>query len=223
MASVDNQKIRLALWFSVKRDLRFLSHRDTSRLMQKALSRSRIPVRYSRGFNPHMHLSLPLPRSVNMSSRKELLLVDLLNHHDIPTLIEQLQKQLPAGLKILTAYYAPPQIPTRPRWSRYQMILNSQVEPLSLNARVKTFMQSSAWSVERPAHGRHQARKIDLRAGLTELELNRESLFCTIQINPEGTPRIDEILNALEINNSHLVREIIRIDVKYPEELNLKI
>ncbi|TFH61435.1 MAG: DUF2344 domain-containing protein, partial [Candidatus Zixiibacteriota bacterium] len=40
------QTHRLALWFSVRGDLRFLSHRDTIRLWQRAFVRAGIPVCY---------------------------------------------------------------------------------------------------------------------------------------------------------------------------------
>ncbi|MBN1844663.1 MAG: DUF2344 domain-containing protein, partial [Sedimentisphaerales bacterium] len=48
----------VALWFDVEGDLRFLSHRDTLRCWQRALTRATVPLRYSQGFNPHPRLVL---------------------------------------------------------------------------------------------------------------------------------------------------------------------
>ena len=55
-------RIRLALWFAIAGDLRYLSHRDTMRAWQRVFVRAQMPLRYSQGFNPHLRFSLPLPR-----------------------------------------------------------------------------------------------------------------------------------------------------------------
>ena len=62
-----------AFEFSVTGDLRFISHRDTVRVFQRALARAALPVAYSEGFNPHPRLSLPLPRAVGVASEAELM------------------------------------------------------------------------------------------------------------------------------------------------------
>ena len=65
-----------AFAFSVTGDLRFISHRDTIRVFQRALARASLPVRYSEGFNPHPRLSLPLPRPVGVASEAEIIIVE---------------------------------------------------------------------------------------------------------------------------------------------------
>ena len=57
--------------------MRFLSHAETARVLQRACVRAAVPVRYSEGFNPHPRLSLPLPRPVGVESEDELLVVRL--------------------------------------------------------------------------------------------------------------------------------------------------
>ena len=38
--------------------LKYISHLDVNRLMQRALKRSGLPVWYSEGFNPHIYITL---------------------------------------------------------------------------------------------------------------------------------------------------------------------
>ena len=63
------------LTFAVKGDLRFISHRDTVRMLTRALARSGLPVAYSQGFNPHAKISLLLPRPVGMATDGDLAVV----------------------------------------------------------------------------------------------------------------------------------------------------
>lgn len=52
-------------------ELRFLSHLDLLRIIERGLRRSGLPVAYSLGFNPHPKISLGPPASVGLQSRAE--------------------------------------------------------------------------------------------------------------------------------------------------------
>jgi uncharacterized protein (DUF2344 family) len=42
----------------VEGDLRFLSHHDCLRAMERLAARARLPVRYTQGFNPRIKMSI---------------------------------------------------------------------------------------------------------------------------------------------------------------------
>ena len=226
-----SDKYRVAVWYSVWGDLKYLSHRDTMRLWQMALVRARIPVYYSEGFNPHPRISLPLPRSVGMSSECELLLLDLEGNCDIescrvgfyPTRFSasvwnpsRLQRQLPRGMDIFAAWHVPSKTRAVPQWAEYRITLSNEVDRSVLGSRIEHFLQAPTWPLWRAARGRHPRRLLDLRADVTDLKLNGQSLQCTIAVKPSGTPRIDEVLTALEINMPDAASEICREAVGYP-------
>ncbi len=217
----QTQTHRLALWFSVRGDLRFLSHRDTIRLWQRAFVRAGIPVSYSQGFNPHLLLSLPLPRSVSMTSQKELLIIQLQHRCEVNDFIRQLQKQLPMGLEIISAEYVPGRITPGPCWASYVVSLSSQVDRSALTRRLSQFLQASVWPVWRRARGRHPERNLNLRSYVKQLDMENDILRFTINIDSSGTARIDELLNALDLDEPQMVREIDRSDTGYPPELDL--
>ena len=89
----------MAIRFVIEGDLRFISHHDTMRLFERALSRAQLPVRFSKGFNPGPRLSLPLPRSVGIASGVELLAVELDDAIEPAVVLGTLSEQMPAGLK----------------------------------------------------------------------------------------------------------------------------
>jgi len=80
-------------------DLRWLGHLDFQRQMQLALRRSRLPVAYSKGFNPHPLLKFGPPLAVGIAGDRESL--DLALEYTQPRLVETLNAAFPPGLVAL--------------------------------------------------------------------------------------------------------------------------
>lgn len=57
--------------------LRFVSHLDLQRYMQRALSRAELPVFYSQGFNPHPVMSFASALAMGWESEYEVLDIKL--------------------------------------------------------------------------------------------------------------------------------------------------
>ena len=98
-------KETLVLRFRIFGNLRFLSHRETLALFQRALVRTGIDFCYSQGFNPRPRMSLPFPRSVGLQSEDELLYASVLidkTDCDIEKLGGRIREQLPCGCEIVS-------------------------------------------------------------------------------------------------------------------------
>ena len=63
--------MKLRLQITKEPGIRFISHLEYQRSIEKALRRSGIPVAYSEGFNPHMKFSLASALSVGVTSSFE--------------------------------------------------------------------------------------------------------------------------------------------------------
>lgn len=63
----------LRVFYSKKGRIRYISHLDMNRLMQRALKRSGLPVWYTQGYNPHMYLTFALPLSLGFESEYEIM------------------------------------------------------------------------------------------------------------------------------------------------------
>ena len=63
--------------FAVEGDVRFLSHLDVLRAIERIAARAGLPLRYSRGFNPRPKFSVPHPRPVGVAARRDLLVLSL--------------------------------------------------------------------------------------------------------------------------------------------------
>ena len=81
-------------------DARYLSHRNTMDVLERAVRAARVPVRYTEGFNPHMRLSMGPALPLGHESRHELFDLDLTDAMT-PELLFAVNSRLPAGVRVL--------------------------------------------------------------------------------------------------------------------------
>jgi radical SAM-linked protein len=86
--------------FSKTGDARFLSHRNTMDVLERAIRAAGLPARYSEGFNPHMRLSMGPALALGLESLHEVFDVD--GNAPFPAdAVERIAAKLPEGLAIL--------------------------------------------------------------------------------------------------------------------------
>jgi len=86
--------------------VRFISHLDVVRALQRALRRAQLPVALSEGFSPHFQISYCQPLSLGVESECEFADVTFIQEiKDIKTdLIDVLNKVLPEGIVVKDAF-----------------------------------------------------------------------------------------------------------------------
>ena len=82
---------------------KFLSHLDMLRAWQRAISRSALPLAYSKGFNKHPKLSFSGALPVGLMSRGEYVDIEFEQAMDIAEITARLKKNLPPALEIYAA------------------------------------------------------------------------------------------------------------------------
>lgn len=83
--------------------LKFISHLDNLRVLQRALRRTGIMAKYSEGFNPHPKLSIAYPLSLGVESIGEIAEVEVVDDINISEFIDKMNKCLPDGMSITEA------------------------------------------------------------------------------------------------------------------------
>ncbi|SDN36373.1 radical SAM-linked protein [Acetanaerobacterium elongatum] len=97
--ALNNVRIR----FSKLGRAAYISHLDMMRCMQRALKRSKIPVWYTQGFNPHMYVTFAMPLSLGFESVYETMDFKLTEELAMPSLIKRLNEALPPEIRVLQA------------------------------------------------------------------------------------------------------------------------
>ena len=97
---------RIRVRFAKRGRLRFLSHRDVARSVERAVRRAGIPVAHSHGFSPHPRLSWIGAAPTGAASEAEYLEIGLTRPLDPAALAAALDAALPDGLDVLAAAVA---------------------------------------------------------------------------------------------------------------------
>ena len=207
-------RYKVATRFAVQGDLRFISHHDSMRLFERALSRAQLPVKFSEGFNPRPKLSLPLPRAVGVASDVELLVVEFDQAVEPAEVMQKLGEQMPEGLTLIEAEPMPESRAPQPELVEYQLPLTPEwMTPVA--EMVERLVASPTWMVGREnARGRIE-KEIDLRAYLHEAAIEGQTLRWTVRVTNSGTLRPAEMLAALGLNPEEWHHRIRRTAVQW--------
>ncbi len=93
-----NKKYRLAI--TKGEEIRYVSHLDYMRSVERAVRRSKLPAAYSEGFNPHMKMAFASALSVGVASEAEYMDIEMTAELDPAAVGEALARQLPPGIAV---------------------------------------------------------------------------------------------------------------------------
>ncbi|HZG92441.1 MAG TPA: TIGR03936 family radical SAM-associated protein [Pseudonocardia sp.] len=160
---------RIRVRFAKRGRLRFLSHRDVARSIERAVRRAGVPVAHSHGFSPHPRISWIGAAPTGAASEAEFMEIGLTRPVDPDELVTALDAALPDGLDVLAGAVAEgASLADRIDASRWTVELPG-VEPDTLRAAVEALLATDTLVVERVTpSGR---RQIDVRAALVRAEV----------------------------------------------------
>ena len=94
-------RVRYLIKYSKESEIKFVAHLDLMRTIQKVIKRSELPIQYSKGFNPHMAVSIAQPLSVGVHSNGEYM--DVILNEDINEeyIMNKMNENTPRGIEIL--------------------------------------------------------------------------------------------------------------------------
>lgn len=184
---------RILFRFRKEGPARFLSHRDLMRLFERALRRAAIPLRMTEGYNPHPRFSIAFALPLGMEADEEVLEVQLREPLSAAEAHQRLSAQMPDGLVIRSAQALPKGVRARVRSVVYEAELPADV-PCTPQA-IEALLTRETIPVERVT--RKGRRSLDLRPALMALDLEGRRLRMQIRVDPGGTPRPTEVLEAL--------------------------
>jgi radical SAM-linked protein len=95
--------VRYVIKFTKESSVKFISHLDLMRTIQRVIRRADLPMEYSKGFNPHMALSIAQPLSVGVYSDAEYMDIVLVEELEGKEIVDRLNAKTAAGIKFLTA------------------------------------------------------------------------------------------------------------------------
>ncbi len=78
--------------------VKYISHLDFLRTVNRIFKRAGVPLKFSNGFNPHTIMTIGLPLSVGTTSDCDVLDIELVRDVDTDVLLEDLNNNAPRGI-----------------------------------------------------------------------------------------------------------------------------
>jgi radical SAM-linked protein len=187
---------RTRMKFTKQGAIRFLSHLDLLRCVERALRRSGLPVAYTEGFHPRMRISFGPALALGHASRSEWMDVDMTAEVGEEELLDRLNGALPEGLAVLSARVVPSAaraLQAAVERACYRVELDPATSMETLEAAVGDLMRQQ----EIPLVKKNKA--LNLRAFIDEVrvESSPPTLSMTLRVGQQGSVRPEDVLAAL--------------------------
>jgi radical SAM-linked protein len=197
---------RLRVCYAKRGRLRFTSHRDITRAVERAVRRAGIDVAFSAGFTPHPKISYAGAAATGVASEAEYLEIGLVFPTDPDRFRADLDDALPGGLDILDVVEARTGALADRLEASCWLIRLDGIDPETAGAAVTAFMAADEIEVERlTKKGR---RRFDARTAVIACELDRRATEdadaqCAIlrMVVRHTTPAVrpDDVLTGLRL------------------------
>lgn len=194
------QKLRLR--YAKRGRLRFSSHRDFQRALERALRRADIPMAYSAGFSPHPKVSYANSAPTGVASEAEYVEIGVAQACDPVAVRDALDTALPPGLDVIEVVEArTPDFANRLEASIWHVELPG-VDPAQAQEAVAALLAADEVLVERlMKNGRRtfDARGPVIRAECAAATVPGADCAILTLVVRHGTPSVrpDDVLSAL--------------------------
>ena len=174
------------------------SHHDLLRFWERLVRRAELPIRLTRGFNPHPRLVFPHALGLGIISRVEVVEIELDSRLDNEELRLRLDRAAAGVLEILEAKNLPPARKSRQVLAcRYRLSGWRREDASVLAGAAAELLARKEIQVER---GTPETRRlVDIRPYLRKISLDSGAGEAEVEIShsPAGSARPDEVAKLL--------------------------
>jgi radical SAM-linked protein len=188
---------RVRMHYAKRGRLRFSSHRDFQRALERALRRAEVPMAYSAGFSPHPKISYANSAPTGVASEAEYVELGLARAVDTERLTRALDEALPEGLDVVEIVEArTPDLVARLEASHWRIELPG-LAPGAADAAVDALLAQEEVEVERLT--KNGVRRFDARGPIVRLQgvAGDCAILETVVRHVTPSVRPDDVLAAL--------------------------
>jgi len=190
------------VWFHKTGPIRYISHLDLMRTMTRAIRRSRIPLWYTEGFNPHPYMTFALPLSLGMQSECESMDIRIEGEMTNAEICSALQKVMPRGIEI-TLVRDPVLDPKVIAAARFCVSFYNAQDPASLLQKSRKMLAGESLIVQKLGKKGHKKvmKDIDLLQSLQayDLRLDGETMVLDLTLPAGSVNNVNPALLCDEI------------------------
>lgn len=188
-------KQKVQVTFSKRGALRFISHHDVMRLLDRVVRCAGMPVRRTEGFNPRPRIVVPHPLGLGIASEAETAEIELSQWVKIQEIAPLMQPFLPAEMEILSvSLLSPVRRSSALREVSYSVHLSGAILE-ALATKAQDFLGQSEIFYTRKMHD-GRTTEINLRPFIKRLEV-ADTLDMVLSMSSGRTIKPGEVLEVL--------------------------
>lgn len=189
--------------------MKYLSHHELMRVLERAIRRSGIPIRLTEGFNPHPVMSFPTALGIAIESVDEVMEMELSTWVAPKTMQEKLGAQLPAGLTVRTIEAFDRRQRSYVDYVEYEVGAPGQTA--GIEGRIAEFLAKKEHVVTRDLGDR--SKQVNVRPYAMAIDVDGEVLYLRIRVTDSGSARPEEVLEAIGVE----MRDDVTVRKTYTE------
>lgn len=184
------------------------------RMLERALIRAGLPLVYTQGFNPHVKLSLPLPRPVGAATEADPVFFHLTENWPPAEIESKISRQLPTGARV--AHVEHFHAGQRPELFavRYEVPVPS-ISAHDLPQAIDRLILSDCTEIERQDVKGRAKGKLNIRPLVKELSYQYESLEIVALVKDGRTLALKDLMRALDLPWQQLRHKVRRTKVEW--------
>ncbi len=194
--------MKLRLQITKDQDIRFISHLEYARTIERAIRRAGLPVAYSEGFNPHMKFSLASALGVGVVSKAEFVEIELAEPTSPLDAANALNDALPRGIQVLAVdavENSAAKLMSVAGGAEYEIFLPYDKD---MSTAVEKFNAATELTYEKAApKARNKVKLIDVKKFIPAIGLTAANgvvrLHFHCKITPSGSMKAVDLLNTL--------------------------
>jgi radical SAM-linked protein len=195
---------RLTVRYAKRNRMRFASHRDIARAVERGVRKAELPIAYSAGFTPHPKISYAGAAPTGTASEAEYLDLSLTAQRDVADVRDRLDAALPDGIDVIDVTEEASSLGAERFEASYWEVVLPGVTHQGAAAAVETFLASDGVEVERLTS--KGIRRMDARAAVVTMQADwraateRNAGYAILRMVVQHlTPAVrpDDILTAL--------------------------
>lgn len=176
--------VRVRAIFEKTGRAKYISHLDLNRCMLRIFRRSRLPIWYTEGFNPHPYYSFALALSLGFESRCEILDFNLNEEMPFDDVRDRLNAVMPEGMRIVSVAEQGQKI-TAIAKAEYTFVLSTET-PAELMTAVDALLESPEILIEKKT--KKGIKEVDIKPDMevVSCEMCENGIAMTMRL-PAGT------------------------------------
>ena len=212
--------MRLIARLTKGESVRFVSHLDILRLLQRAFRRAEIPLGYSQGFNPHPLLSFATALSTGYTSDAEWIDVKLDGDMDTARFISSVNAALPSGFEFKEAYAVEDRLPSLTALlesAEYRITFSADTDANELKKELTALLAGEIIVEKRTKGG---LKNVDIRPQVIEANVTEEAGRAVLTVkgvlNASGSLNIELLMGALaRLSGKSYDYSVHRVNVEF--------